>query len=329
MNVNLLAWLPLLLVAGATILCILIAAAALPLIRDLRLMRCAHRSLCERNLMRATSAPVGRRSSAAPIMQDAESGWVARFDAKFPQLRARLDATGYRIATRRLFGYVSIMAVFVAAGAVLVGLGAAVALIAALVAGIGLPWLGVEMLVQRRRASFAAGMPDAIGLIVRGLKAGLPIAETIVEVGREVEGPVGEEFAGVGDELRLGQSLEAALWAVVRRMRLVALDFFVITLSVQRETGGNLAETLGNLDEILRGREAMRLKVKAMSSEAVASAVIIGALPLVMGALMLFASPGYIDPLFTTRIGHVLVGAAAASMAVGALVMRQMVRFEI
>jgi tight adherence protein B len=271
-----------------------------------------------------------RRSSAAPIMRDdVPPGWSARLEAWLPLLRQRLDATGFSMTTSRYVAVMQIAVLALGAAALLAGVGPLGALLVGVAGGAGLPWLATGQLVQRRRARFAASMPEAIGLIVRGLKAGLPIADTIVAVGREIAGPVGEEFAGVGDELRLGQSLEAALWDVARRFRLAALDFFVITLSVQRETGGNLARTLENLDEILRGRDAMRLKIKAMSSEAVASAVIIGVLPLAMGALMLVASPGYIDPLFTTSLGHVLLAGAAASMTVGALVMRQMVRFEI
>jgi tight adherence protein B len=211
----------------------------------------------------------------------------------------------------------------------LAGLGAGMAIMMGLAAGIGGPWWGIGILSQRRRSAFSNRFPEAIGLIVRGLKAGLPVSDTIVEVGREINGPVGEEFRGIGDQLRLGQALEAALWVVAKRLALPALNFFVITLSVQRETGGNLAETLENLDEILRSREAMRLKVRAMSSEAIASAAIIGSLPVVMGGLMAFASPGYIDPLFTTQLGRILLGAATASMAAGVLVMRQMVKFEI
>jgi tight adherence protein B len=191
-----------------------------------------------------------------------------------------------------------------------------------------LPWWGLRRLAARRRARFARDFPDAIGLIVRGLRAGLPVADTLVEVGRELPGPVGEGFAGIASEMRLGQAMEAALWALARKVDLAAFNFFVITLSVQRETGGNLAETLANLDEILRAREAMRLKIRAMSSEAIASAAIIGGLPLVMGAIMFVASPGYIDPLFTTTAGRVMIGAAMLSLGTGALVMRQMVRFE-
>jgi tight adherence protein B len=320
-----------LLVAGAATLLALVAAAVLPLVRDLRLTRRARRLLHARDLARAAAAtPQTRGSTAAPIMRDgATDDWAAQLEARLPHLRARLDATGLEIPLRRLLALAAAVTAITGVGALLAGAAPLLALTGALAAGALLPWLGLGTLAQRRRAKFAAGMPDAIGLIVRGLKAGLPIADTIVEVGREVSGPVGEEFAGIADELRLGQGLETALWVVARRLKLPALDFFVITLSVQRETGGNLAETLANLDEILRNREAMRLKVKAMSSEAVASAVIIGSLPLVMGALMLVASPGYIDPLFTTSLGHVLLGGAAASMAVGALVMRQMVQFEL
>lgn len=323
--------LALLLVAGAALLGALVVAAALPVIRDIALTRRARRLLRARDLARAAAAaPRARRSSAAPIMRAATpTGWAAQVDARLPMLRARIAAAGLSLSLPQLLAAATLTALLAAGAAVTAGLGVGVALLAASVAGPVLPWLVLGRLAQRQRARFAAGLPDAIGLMVRGLRAGLPIADTIVEVGREVSGPVGSEFAAVADQLRLGQTLEAALWAVAHRLRLAALDFFVITLSVQRETGGNLAETLTNLDEILRSRAAMALKVKAMSSEAVASAVIIGALPLVMAALMLVASPGYIDPLFTTRLGHVLLAGAGISMAIGALVMQHMVRFEI
>ncbi|MGL4541434.1 MAG: type II secretion system F family protein [Polymorphobacter sp.] len=333
MSLALVTWLPLLLVGGALLLAVLIWVSIAPLVLELRLRRRASHMLHTRHIgarrSHARAAPA-RRSSAAPIMRDEDlSGWVMRLEAALPGLRRRLDATGHVIATSHFAAAVVLVALLVAAGALLAGAGLFVAIALAIGSAGVLPWLALRQVAQRRRNRFAAGMPEAIGLIVRGLKAGLPIADTIVEVGREINGPVGAEFAGVGDALRLGQSLEVALWEVARRFRLAALDFFVITLAVQRETGGNLARTLENLDEILRSREAMRLKIKAMSSEAVASAMIIGALPLVMGVLMLVASPGYIDPLFTTGLGHVLLAGAVASMVIGALVMRQMVRFEI
>ena len=196
-------------------------------------------------------------------------------------------------------------------------------------AGAWLPVVFIRTMTKRRQARFAKLFPDAIGLIVRGLKAGLPVAETILVVGREVADPVGEEFRSVSDQIKLGQRIEEALWAVARRLEMTDFNFFVITLSVQRETGGNLAQTLENLDDILRKRRQMRLKVKAMSSEAVASASIIGALPFVMAAMLYVVSKSYIMTLFTTSLGLVLTAIGSASLALGVFVMMRMVSFEI
>jgi tight adherence protein B len=195
--------------------------------------------------------------------------------------------------------------------------------------------MAVGWLVGRRRGRFAKLFPQAIGLIVRGIKAGIPVTEALQIVGREVNDPVGEEIRRVCDQIRLGQSIEAAMWAVARRLDLAEFSFLVITLSVQRETGGNLAETLENLEDILRRRQQMRLKIKAMSSEAMSSAAIVGSLPFVMIALLFVLNPDYIMVLFASAPGHVLSAgqiisaAGAVWMMVGAFVMAQMVRFEI
>jgi tight adherence protein B len=129
--------------------------------------------------------------------------------------------------------------------------------------------------------------------------------------------------------VRLGQPLEGAMWEAAKRVDLTEFNFFVVTMSVQRETGGNLAETLENLDQVLRRRRQLRLKIKAMSSEARASAMIIGALPFAMLFLLFLVNRGYLVPLFTTSTGHTLCLAGLTSMAVGFLVMARMVRFEI
>lgn len=309
----------------------LLILAARPALNEWKMVRRAHRHIALRPNVRAKAAQ--RQSSAAPILRAADiAGWAAMLEAQFSsngRLRTRLDATGLVIPSRRFLLIDLAIGAAILLLALNLGLSVGGAFLLAVSLGLGGPWWFLGHLAQRRRSAFANRFPEAIGLIVRGLKAGLPVSDTIVEVGREIVGPVGEEFRGVGDQLRLGQALEAALWLVAKRLALPALNFFVITLSVQRETGGNLAETLENLDEILRSREAMRLKVRAMSSEAIASAAIIGSLPLVMGVLMAFASPGYIDPLFTTALGKLLLGAATASMIAGIIVMRQMVKFEI
>jgi tight adherence protein B len=198
-----------------------------------------------------------------------------------------------------------------------------------LFAGLALPHVFLGWRIKARRKRFSKLFPDAIGLMVRGLRAGLPITESIVVVGRECRGPVGEEFRRVADQVRLGQSLEEAMWAVAKRLELPEFNFLVITFSIQRETGGNLADTLQNLDNMLRMRAQMVLKVKAMSSEAIATACIIGCMPFAMGILMYVVSKAYIMTLFTTPLGEVLVVGAAVWLSIGVFVMSQMVSFEI
>ena len=187
----------------------------------------------------------------------------------------------------------------------------------------------VGFLVNRRLNRFTSLFPEAIDLIVRGLKSGLPVSESIRTVGAEVPDPIGVEFRTVSDGVGLGQSLEEALWEASKRLDTPEFKFFVVSLSIQRETGGNLAETLGNLADILRRRRQMRLKIKAMSSEARASAYILGSLPFVVFAAILIINPGYAMQLFEDPRGHVMLGAGFASLFTGALVMAKMIRFEI
>lgn len=244
-------------------------------------------------------------------------------------LRARLAATGLPITLGHYA--VASLAVGVVFGALALAAGAPpiLALLAAAADGLLLPHLGVGILMGRRRGRFLKTFAEAIALIVRGLRAGLPVTETVGVVGREIEGPVGEEFRRVADEVRLGAPIEGAMGEAARRIGLPEFDFLAICLAVQRETGGNLAESLENLEHILRRRQQMRLKIKAMSSEATASALIIGVLPFAMAVLMSIASPDYMRVLFTEPLGRLMIAAGLASLAVGGLIMRKMVRFEI
>jgi tight adherence protein B len=244
-------------------------------------------------------------------------------------LKTRLAATGGKL-TIGGYGLISIgVALIVPVVLMLRGLSIVPAVLLGVLSGLALPHMYVGRLIKRRRAKFTKLFPEAIGLMVRGLKAGLPITETMIVVGREVADPVGEEFRRVSDQVRLGQAVEDALWAAGKRLDSAEFNFLVITLSVQRETGGNLAETLENLDEILRKRQQMRMKVKAMSSEAVASAGIIGSLPFVMSGMMFLVSRGYIMTLFTSDLGLMMLAGGGTSLLIGMAVMAKMVSFDI
>ena len=164
---------------------------------------------------------------------------------------------------------------------------------------------------------------------MRGLRSGLPVTETLAVVAQEVPGPVGEEFKGVVERIKIGRTMEDALQEAADRLDIPEFNFFCITLAIQRETGGNLAETLSNLADVLRKRAQMKLKIKAMSSESKASAYIVGALPFIVFAMILWINPSYIggffedDRLIVTGLGGLVW------MSIGAFIMAKMVNFEI
>ncbi len=205
---------------------------------------------------------------------------------------------------------------------ILAGLGA-------IVIGIGMPHMVVSNMIGRRLRKFTKLFPEAIDLMVRGIKSGLPISETIGAIGQEMIDPVGVEFRRITDAVKLGQTLEEALWDTAQRLDTPEFKFFVISLSVQRETGGNLSETLDNLGDILRRRLQMQLKIKAMSSEARASAYIIGSLPFVMFGILMLLSPAYMTILFTDPRGMIVIAIGLTTMLMGVLVMAKMVKFDI
>lgn len=195
--------------------------------------------------------------------------------------------------------------------------------------GLAIPHFYLGMRINKRQARFVDLFPDAIDLMVRGIKAGLPIAESIKAAGDEIPDPVGIELRRVTDGVRVGRQMDDVLWESSRRMGLQEFNFFAIALSIQNETGGNLAETLNNLAEVLRGRRQLKRKIRALSSEAKASAYIIGSLPFIMTLLIYLTNSNYIVGLFMDPRGQAMVGFGLFMIAVGALVMYRMVKFEI
>ena len=203
------------------------------------------------------------------------------------------------------------------------------ALALGLFVGVGLPHFVVGFFIKRRVAKFTSKFPDAIELLVRGLRSGLPITETMTVVGGEVPGPVGEEFRAVSDKMKIGRTLDAALQETSDRLGTPEFQFFVITIAIQRETGGNLAETLSNLADVLRKRSQMKLKIKAMSSESKASALIVGALPFIVFGLVWMINNTYMQNFFVDERLIVTGLGGLVWMAIGAFIMAKMVNFEI
>ena len=254
---------------------------------------------------------------------------VMRFMPRPELLRERLHKTGRQIGLGTYGVICLVVAMMATVGALMANLSAFVAVPAGLLAGLWLPFLYIGFLAKRRANKFVLSFPEAVALMVRGIKSGLPVTETFNIVANEVPDPVGSEFRQVSDQIRLGHPPEQALWDAAKRIGTPELKFLVVTLSIQRETGGNLAETLENLDNILRRRRQMKLKVRALSSEARASAMILGALPFIMLGLLSVVNPDYISTLFVTEGGHKLLMAASGSMSTGIAIMTKLVRFDI
>jgi tight adherence protein B len=244
-------------------------------------------------------------------------------------LQQRLQQTG-KTWTLPQYAMASVgLVVFVVGLLSLRGLPFFLALFAGLFAGIGLPHYVVGKLIKRRVAKFTARFPDAIDLMVRGLRSGLPITETLGVVADELPGPVAEEFRAATDKMKLGRTMEASLQETADRLGTPEVQFFVITLAIQRETGGNLAETLGNLSDVLRKRAQMKLKIKAMSSESKASAWIVGSLPFIVFTLVWFINPDYMQGFFIDQRLIIAGVGGMIWMGIGAFIMAKMIDFEI
>ena len=256
-------------------------------------------------------------------------GFATSIIPKPALLRKRLEMTGKNVSLGK-YGLISLgLAAVVMALLMLRGAPFLLALFAGLFVGIGLPHFIVGKMINRRIAKFNSNFPDAIELMVRGLRSGLPISETMIVVANEISGPVGMEFRAVADKMKIGRTMEAALQETADRLGTAEFQFFVITLAIQRETGGNLAETLSNLADVLRKRAQMKLKIRAMSSESKASAYIVGSLPFVVFTLVWMINPGYMGGFFSDQRLIVAGLGGLVWMSIGAFIMAKMVNFEI
>ena len=200
---------------------------------------------------------------------------------------------------------------------------------AAFVGFLGLPRWVLSILKNRRQNIFLNDFADAIDVMVRGLKSGLPVSEAMKIIATESGDPVGPEFMEVVDGQRIGITLDQGLERMVERIPLPEVNFLAIVMTIQSKTGGNLSEALGNLSRVLRDRKKMKSKVQAVSQEAKSSAAIIGSLPFVLIGAMTLVNPNYLDPLFYTEMGHMLMIGSGTWMTIGVLVMRKMINFQI
>ena len=243
-------------------------------------------------------------------------------------LAAKLKQADLKISTRTFIlasaglGLVGALLAFLLSGKILLALGVAVSL------GIGLPRWIVGMMGKKRLKKFSLAFPDAVDVLVRGIKSGLPVHDGFKIIARESPAPLGPEFQMLVEGLGVGLTLGEALDKMFERMPTPELKFFSIVIAIQQKTGGNLAEALSNLTTVLRARRMMGEKIKAMSSEAIASASIIGCLPPAVVTLMLLVSPEYMSLLFTDTRGHFILLGAGLWMGTGVFTMKRMISFK-
>jgi tight adherence protein B len=315
---------------------VLIIAALLPVLFGLGLVASVVLERRQAGLRQRIGHSIG---AYAPDLGDATGG--LRLDASpraagalswLPEslgnrIEGALGATGNRVTTFHLL-------IAGAVGAVLTGLLASfllalhglVALVLVLAGAIALPYGVVRFMQAKFQAGFLQSFPDALDLIVRAVRAGLPVADAIENVGIEVAGPVGKEFRQVHQGMTIGIELEQELLRAAERIRLIEFRFFIVTLALQKRTGGNLAETLENLSLTIRRRREMWLKARAMLSESRASAWLIGILPFIGGGAIYFITPQYMKLLFEDPRGKTLLGVAVLLLAGGVIIMRTMIK---
>jgi tight adherence protein B len=254
---------------------------------------------------------------------------AAQFLPKPAVLKKRLDMTGKTWTPGKYLGACLIIGVIVLALLLIKGAPILMSLFVSFFLGLMIPHIVVGFTIKSRVAKFTKNFPDAIELLVRGLRSGLPITETLGVVAAEIPGPVGVEFRSVSDKMKIGRTMDTALQETADRLGTPEFQFFVITLQIQRETGGNLAETLSNLADVLRKRMQMKLKIKAMSSESKASAYIIGALPFIVFFMILQINYAYMASFFSDPRLIVTGLGGMVWMGIGGFIMRQMINFEI
>ena len=271
-----------------------------------------------------------RRKSMQDSLRDMEKKQNEKAKkAKNVSLRDKLVQAGLTISVRQ-FHLLSVAAAACAAFISLIyGLSLLTAVPIAVVAALGLPRWVLAFLLKRRQKKFLEEFPNALDVMCRSIKSGLPLNDAVRLIASDGQEPVKTEFQRVVDAQQVGIGIPQGIERMMLTMPLFEVSFFGIVINIQAQAGGNLSEALSNLSRVLRDRRKMRAKVNALSMEAKASAVIIGALPFIVMLLVHFTSPDYLSILFTDTRGHLILGASAIWMLIGIFIMRQMINFDI
>jgi tight adherence protein B len=282
----------------------------------------------------ARSEPIARpiRGARKPRREQIE-GTLKQLEerqrkAKRAPLSVRISQAGLRWSKRQFLIISAALGFAAFLIALLAGSGAIAGLAFAFAAGFGLPRWCLKFLKRRREVRFLDALPDAVDVIVRGIKAGLPLLDSLKLIAVEAPEPIKSEFRSIVETQTIGIPLGEACLKLYERIPVPEANFFGIVVSIQQRAGGNLSEALGNLSRVLRDRKKMKAKIKAMSQEAKASASIIGALPIVVMTLVYITSPNYIELLWTEQLGRVMLACCALWMFIGIMVMRKMINFD-
>ncbi len=250
-------------------------------------------------------------------------------DRKDTSIRARLVQAGLSLSTRRFYVFSACFGSTAALIALLYGAPLLLSLGIGFVALLGLPRWALSFLIRRRQNRFLEEFPNALDVMCRSIKSGLPLNDAVRLIASDGQEPVRTEFQRVVEAQQVGMSIPEGVDRMMLTMPLPEVNFFGTVITIQAQAGGNLSEALSNLSKVLRERRKMKAKVSALSMEAKASAVIIGALPFVVALLVYFTSPEYIMILFTDPRGHLILGASGIWMSIGIIIMRNMINFDI
>ncbi len=273
----------------------------------------------------ARGAGKTRREQVEGTLKEIEQ---RRKKAKRPPLPVRLTQAGLDWSKRRFMITAGVLGVGGFLIMMIVHAGLIPALGVGFAAGCGLPFWMLSYLKKRRENKFLAQFPDAVDVIVRGIKAGLPLLDSLKLIATDADEPVRSEFRSIVDTQTIGMPIGEAAMKLYESIPVPEANFFGIVIFIQQRAGGNLSEALGNLSRVLRDRKKMKAKIQAMSQEAKASAAIIGALPLAVMTLVWITSPAYISLLWTDPLGHIMLACSGAWMLTGVLVMRKMINFD-
>jgi tight adherence protein B len=266
-----------------------------------------------------------RREQVEGSLKDLESR--RQKEKKLP-LSTRLTQAGLGWSSQKFMLFSGVLAAIGFAAAMLLGGGLIAGVGLAFTAGFGLPRWGLSFLKKRREKNFLKALPDAVDVIVRGIKAGLPLFESIKVVAADAPEPLRGEFLAIIETQAIGMPLGDACARLFERMPVPEANFFGIVIAIQQKSGGNLSEALGNLSKVLRDRKKMAEKIQAMSMEAKASAAIIGSLPPIVMLLVYLSTPDYISLLWTHPTGQLMLVGCVIWMSIGIFVMKKMINFD-